>query len=202
MEENPSLVAYLRANPSFHVAQHGCFHDCFEFDRVNQAAATHLIERGTRRLYQAGFNRPQAFVAPHDRVSRAGLVAAARRFDVVSTGWFELGRQPRAWLPQYAWKKVRRAAHWQVGRTALLSHPGCLLSRARAPESILPAILRQIENQRLTVLVTHWWEYFEQDEPVPTFVDVLHETAAYLAKTPNLKVISFGELAQGGVPLS
>ena len=127
---------------------------------------------------------------------------AARRFDVVSTGWFELGRQPRAWLPQYAWKKVRRAAHWQVGRTALLSHPGCLLSRARAPESILPAILRQIENQRLTVLVTHWWEYFEHDEPVPTFVDVLHETAAYLAKTPNLKVISFGELAQGWVPLT
>jgi hypothetical protein len=182
MEENPALVAYLRANSGYHVAQHGCFHDCYEFDRVNHAEATDLIERGSRRLNQAGFNRPRAFVAPHDRVSRAGLVAVARRFDVVSTGWFELRRQPRAWLPQYAWKKARRAPHWQVGRTTLLSHPGCLLSRARAPDSILPSIRRQIENQRLTVLVTHWWEYFEQDDPVPAFVDVLHETAEYLLK--------------------
>jgi hypothetical protein len=202
MEENPALVAYLRANSGYHVAQHGCFHDCFEFDRVDQKAATHLMERGARRLHEAGFERPHAFVAPHDRFSRSGLAAAARRFEVVSTGWFELGRQPRAWWPHYAWKKARRAPHWKVGRTTLLSHPGCLLSRARAPETILPAIRRQVEGQRLTVLVTHWWEYFDNGQPVAAFIDVLHETAAYLAKTPNLRVISFGELARGGAPLS
>jgi hypothetical protein len=84
----------------------------------------------------------------------------------------------------------------------LLSHPGCLLSRARDPETILPAIRRQVEGQRLTVLVTHWWEYFDQGQPVSAFIDVLHETAAYLAKKPNLRVISFGELARDGAPLS
>lgn len=197
MEESPDLVAYLRANPGYHVAQHGCYHDCFEFDQVDTAAADHLMERGTRRLREAGFKRPQAFVAPHDRFSRSGLAAAARRFEVVSSGWFELGRQPRAWLPHYAWKKARRAPHWQVGRTTLLSHPGCLLSRARAPGSILPAIRRHVEGQRLTVLVTHWWEYFDAGEPVPAFIDVLHETAAYLATTPGLRVISFSNLADG-----
>ena len=200
--ENPALVAYLWANPGYHIAQHGCFHDCFEFDQVNEEAATDLMVRGALRLREAGFKRPRAFVAPHDRFSREGLVAAARRFEVVSTGWFELGRQPRAWLPHYAWKKACRAPHWRVGRTTLLSHPGCLLSRSRATESILPAIRRQVEGQRLTVLVTHWWEYFEANAPLPDFINVLHATAEYLATTPGVKVISFGELAAGGAPLN
>jgi len=202
MEESPALVAYLRSNPRYHLAQHGCYHDCFEFDQLDKTTAGELMARGTRRLREAGFKRPQAFVAPHDRLSRAGLGAAARQFEVVSTGWFELGRQPRAWLPQYAWKKARRAAHWQVGRTKLLSHPGCLLSRARAPESIMPAIRRQVEGQRLTVLVTHWWEYFDADIPIPRFIDVLHETADYLATTPGLRVISFADLAAGRAQLN
>ena len=201
MEQNPDLVAYLRANPGYHVVQHGCFHDCFEFDQVDAASAARLMDQGGRRLREAGFERPQTFVAPHDRLSRAGLVAAAQRFGVVSTGWFEWGRQPRAWLPQYAWKKARSAPHWRVGGTALLSHPGCLLSRNRPLASILPAIRSQVEAQGLTVLVTHWWEYFEAGEPEAAFIEVLHETAAYLASTPGVRVISFAELARGAAPL-
>jgi hypothetical protein len=201
MEENPDLVAYLQGNPGYHVVQHGCFHDCFEFDQVDAAAAARLMDQGGRRLREAGFERPHTFVAPHDRFSRAGLAEAAQRFEVVSTGWFEWGRQPRAWLPQYAWKKARRVPHWRVGGTALLSHPGCLLSRNRPVASILPAIRSQVEAQGLTVLVTHWWEYFEAGEPVDPFIDVLHETAAYLASTPGVRVISFGELAGGAVSL-
>jgi hypothetical protein len=201
MEENPDLVAYLRANPGYHVVQHGCFHDCFEFGRVDAAEAAELLDRGKRRLCEAGFDPPRAFVAPHDRFSRAGLASAAQRFEVISSGWFEWGRQPRSWWPRYAWKKARSAPHWRVGGTALLSHPGCLLSRNRPLASILPEIRRQVEGQRLTVLVTHWWEYYEAGVPGAAFVDVLHETAAYLSSTPGVRVISFGELAGGAAPL-
>ncbi len=195
LEENPALVAYLRDNPGYHIAQHGCFHDCFEFDGLDRAEAAARLERGTTRLREAGFGRPRAFVAPHDRLSRASLREAARRFDVVSTGWFEIGRQPRAWLHRYAWKKLRRAPHWRAGGAALLSHPGCLLSSARPVETILPAIRRQVEKERVTVLVTHWWEYFREGVPDVAFIDVLHATADYLAATPGLRVISFGDLA-------
>jgi hypothetical protein len=202
MEENPDLVAYLQANDGFHVAQHGCFHDCFEFDQLDRPAAIRLAELGAQRLREAGFTAPRTFVAPHDKVSRASLLAIARRFDVLSAGWFELGRQPRAWLPRYLWKKIRGAPHWRVGRTAMLSHPGCLLSYMRPTETILDAVKRQVEKQRLTVLVTHWWEYFRNGTPNRAFIDVLHETADYLATAPDLCVVSFDELADGRVPLT
>ncbi len=201
MEENPELVAYLKANDGFHIAQHGCHHDYLEFDRLDRRQADRLLDLGAQRLREAGFAAPRAFVAPYDRISRASLPAVARRFDVLSTGWFELGRQPRAWLPRYLLKKARRAPHWRTGRTAMLSHPGCLLSYTRSFDSMLDAVMRAVEKQRLTVLVTHWWEYFRNGRADEAFIDVLHEAANYLATAQGIKVISFDELAGGGVPL-
>jgi hypothetical protein len=202
MEENQELVAYLLANGGFHVAQHGCFHDYFEFDQLDQPTAVRLLELGAQRLREAGFAAPRTFVAPHDKISRASLLAIATRFDVLSTGWFELGRQPRAWWSRYLCKKIQRAPHWRVGRIAMLSHPGCLLSYLRPTGTILDAVKRQVEKQRLTVLVTHWWEYFKDGTPNRPFIDVLHETADYLASASDLRVISFDELADGRVPLT
>ncbi len=201
MEENPGLVTYLGTNPGLYVAQHGCFHDYFEFDQLDQWEAIRLVELGVQRLREAGFAAPRAFVAPYDRISRASLLAVARRFDILSTGWFELDRQPRAWWSRYLWKKIRSAPHWRAGRIVMLSHPGCLLSCTRPVDAILDAVRSQVEKQRLTVLVTHWWEYFRNGTPDQAFIDVLHETADYLATAPDLRVISFDELAGGGVPL-
>jgi hypothetical protein len=202
MEENPGLVSYLRENAGYHVAQHGCFHNYFEFDRLDRPAAARLVDLGSRRLREAGFAAPSAFVAPYDRISRASMLAVAHRFDILSTGWFEIGRQPRAWLPRYLFKKIRRVPHWRTNRMVMLSHPGCLLSHARPVDTILDAVRRPIARQRLTVLVTHWWEYFRDGTPDRAFIDVLHETAEYLAAAPDLRVISFDELAAGGVPLA
>jgi hypothetical protein len=57
-------------------------------------------------------------------------------------------------------------------------------------------------SRRLTVLVTHWWEYFTDGQPDEPFIEVLHETGNWLAKQPDVKVISFDDVAQGTVPLS
>jgi len=54
----------------------------------------------------------------------------------------------------------------------------------------------------LTVLVTHWWEYFRNGTHDQAFIDVLHETADYLATASDVRVVSFDELAEGGVPLT
>ena len=195
MEENPELVAYLCANSGFHFAQHGCFHDRFEFDCLDEPSAVRLLTLGSRRLREAGLPAPCAFVAPHDRLSRASLQAVARSFDVLSTGWFELGRQPRAWLPRYFIKKIRREPHWRVGRCAMLSHPGCLLSFTRPTDKMVEAVRSQVKKQQVTVLVTHWWEYFRGGVPDEAFIGALHETANYLATAPDIRVISFKELA-------
>jgi Uncharacterized protein conserved in bacteria (DUF2334) len=199
---NPTLVAYLRDNPGFHILQHGCHHDYLEFDCDTPAEVARRLEQGTQRLLEAGFPQPQTFVAPYDKLSRAGLLAVAQRFRVLSSGWYELRRLPFSWWPRYALKKLRHSPHWQVGSTLLLSHPGCLLSCHHTLSTMMGGIFHYLQHQRLTVLVTHWWEYFRNGCPDEPFIEFLHETAGYLATHPDLKVISFADLAEGNYPLN
>jgi hypothetical protein len=202
LAENRKLVDYLHANPGFKVVQHGCHHDFMEFDRPDQAEVAQRIERGTEFLLQAGFNRPETFVAPYDKLSRASLREVAQRFKVLSTGWFELNRLPYSWWPRYAVKKLWQNSHWQVGQTLLLTHPGCLLSYQRAYSTMLGGIVDCLNRNQVTVLVTHWWEYFRNNEPDQPFIDFLHETASYVATHPELEVISFSDLVNSRIRLN
>jgi hypothetical protein len=192
--ENAKLIRYLAANPAYHVAQHGCHHDYFEFDTSCGSEIKRRLERGTRLLQEAGFPKPETFVAPYDRMSRSSLRFIVRQFDIVSTGWFELGRIPWTLLPSYALKKLRRQQHWRAGRTLLLSHPGCLLSCHRDYARILENIAKAIRERTVTVLVTHWWEYFRDNEPDEAMIRVLHQTAEYLAGVRELRVVTFAQL--------
>jgi hypothetical protein len=202
MADNPNLVNYLRDNSHYHVVQHGCHHDCFEFDRKSPSDIAARLEHGTKLLAAAGFPRPVTFVAPHDKLSRASYREVARRFQVISSGWFELERLPITWWPKYVAKKARHTPHWQVNGTLLLSHPGCLLSAQRDYNSMLDQIIRSVHSRKVTVLVTHWWEYFANGRPNEPFIRVLHQTADYLASDKDLKVISFTELANSGLELN
>lgn len=199
---NPALVSYLHDNPGYHVLQHGCHHDCFEFGRKSPGEVSRRIADGGACLREAGWTAPETFVAPHDRLSPAAFREVARRFRVVSTGWFELRRLPRAWWPLYTLKKLRRESHWRIGRTLLLSHPGCLLSWHRRRDQIREQIALQLKQRRVTVLVTHWWEYFPATGPDESFIAVLHQTAEDLAKDPGVKVITFRDLVEDSIPLN
>jgi hypothetical protein len=204
--ENAPLVRYLRENPLFRVVQHGCSHDSVggqrEFDHPDAGEIARRLDEGGRALESAGLGRPEVFVAPYDRLSKQSLQAAAERFRVISTGWFEWRRLPEAWLARYALKKIRRAPHWRVGRVALLSHPGCHLSHFRKPEEILPEIEASIKQRRVTVLVTHWWEYFPDGQENAGFISALHETARHLAGRPDVRVISFRDIAEENIALN
>jgi hypothetical protein len=195
LAQNRELVEYLHHNQGYRIVQHGCYHDPHEFDRTDRGEVIRRIELGTQRLAEAGFTGVRSFVAPHDKISRVAYQELARRFGVISTGWFEWGRLPLAWRPRYLWKKISGAPHWRVGRTRLLSHPGCLLSYTRPTDQMLVSIQQAIGRGELTVLVTHWWEYFRDGRPDEPFIRALHRTADYLASRPDIKVISFDELA-------
>ena len=197
---NPELVGYLRGNPGYHIVQHGCHHDHLEFDRLDRAEAARRIERGAQVLTEAGFGRPRTFVAPYDKLSRGSVEAVAARFGVLSTGWFEWRRLPFSWWPRFAVKKITKADHWRIGRTRLLSHPGCLLSCQRPRQSILDTIKRRVESRPLTVLVTHWWEYFRDGHPDEPLIDVLHQTADYLGRHRDVKTILFDDVAKEPAP--
>lgn len=194
---NVELVNYLHENPGFRIIQHGLHHSFQEFAAGSSATIDAKLERGTQLLLEAGFPPPSAFVAPQDRFSPAALQATARRFNVISTGWFEWKRLPGAWWPRYALKKLFRQAHWRVGRTLLLSHPGCLLSCYRDYSTIVEKVLRHVQGNRLTIVVTHWWEYFRDGRPDEKFIRVLHEVGRHLANAPDIRVISFHDLSAG-----
>jgi hypothetical protein len=199
---NAPLVRYLLDNPGYQIVQHGCHHDPFEFDRNSASYISHRLEHGTSQLMEAGFPRPQTFVAPHDKLSRAALRHVAGRFRVLSTGWFELRRLPLTWWPEYLAKRIRHAPHWRVGRTILLSHPGCLLSCHRNYDAMFDEVVRNIESRRLTVLVTHWWEYFRDGHPDDRFIPLLRHVAEYLSTRSDISVIPFSDLAEGRVTLN
>jgi len=63
---------------------------------------------------------------------------------------------------------------------------------------MLETVKQSVASRRLTVLVTHWWEYFPDGKPDEAFIGILHETAAWLADQPDVKVISFDDVASGG----
>src|SRR5690242_786726 len=67
VSDRPELVRYLKENPGYRVVQHGCHHDCFEFDRNSVPEISERLERGLGLLVEAGFSRPATFVAPHDK---------------------------------------------------------------------------------------------------------------------------------------
>jgi hypothetical protein len=196
------LVGYIRSEPGYHVAQHGCHHDILEFGSSDKGEMARRLDRGAGLLREAGFAKPSAFVAPYDRLSRVAFVETAARFDVVSTGWFEARRIPLRWAPAYALKKLTHRAHWRAGGAYLLSHPGCLLSFHRPRGPMLASVRRAVEGASLTVLVLHWWEFFRDGAPDDGLIAVLHEVAGWLASRPDIRVVSFGDVARGTVPLS
>ena len=198
LAQNRALVDYLHANPAYHIVQHGCYHDTFEFDRTDRAEIVRRLDRGAQRLREAGFNHVNAFVAPHDKLSSVAYEEVAKRFGVISTGWFEWRRLPLAWRPRYLLKKISGKPHWNAGRTVLLSHPGCLLSYRRSFDTMLDEITRAMARSEVTVLVTHWWEYFRDGKPDEEFIRVLHSVADYLASRPDITVTTFNALAEQG----
>lgn len=195
LAENRPLTRYLHENPGYAIVQHGCHHDTFEFDRPDRAEVVRRLDRGRQRLREAGFGHVHAFVAPHDRLSRVAYDEVVRRFRVISTGWFELRRLPMAWRLRYLLRKLSGRPHWRVGRTLLLSHPGCLLSYQHPYDTMLAGIQRALKRNEVTVLVTHWWEYFRNGVPDEAFIRVLHQTAEFLASQPDIQVTTFNALA-------
>jgi hypothetical protein len=195
------LVDYIRSEPGYHVAQHGCHHDIFEFGGSDRRELAGRLDRGAHLLREAGFTPSGAFIAPYDRLSRAAFVEVAARFDVISTGWFEAGRVPLRWWASYALKKLGRREHWRAGGKCLLSHPGCLLSFHRSRETMLESVRNAVDRATLTVLVSHWWELFRGGVPDDKLIGVMHEVADWLASRSDVRVVTFGDVASGDVPI-
>jgi hypothetical protein len=192
--KNQDLVNYLKKNPGYCIAQHGCHHDYHEFMIDDQQEIRRRLKRGQDLLKQAGFSQPKTFVAPHDQLSLNAIYEAAKQYPIISTHWFQIERLPLKWWPQYLVKKMTQAPHWKVGHTLLLSHPPCYLAENKPLESMLQEIKLSIQQRSLTILITHWWAYFKIPKISQAFISILHELADYLSNDPNICVLSFDDL--------
>ena len=67
---------------------------------------------------------------------------------------------------------------------------------------MLKSVMDHLASHQLTVLVTHWWEYFRDDRSDQEFIDVLHKIGDCLAANQELKVISFSDLVDGRLTLN
>ncbi len=188
------LLGFLKKHPQIHLLHHGCRHTYMEFETPNREQVDALLEEGSRCFREAGLNAPTTFVAPYDRFSRQSMGVIAQHFSIISSGWYEARRLPLAWWPHYLRKKWSKEPHWKVGGTRLLTHPGCYLSYHKPRHQILPLIEKAIAQQEVTVLVTHWWEYFRDGKPDEKLIQVLHEVGAYLRDRSDLEVVSFADL--------
>jgi hypothetical protein len=192
---NQKLVCYLKENSGYNIVQHAYHHEFVngepEFDIHDRADIARRLDLGMQSLLEAGFTKPQTFVAPYDRITRESYMELANRFKVISTGWFEWRRLPTQWWKGMLAAKIQRRKHWQVKGVTLLSHPGCLLSYQRPYETMLENIKKSVRSNQLTVLVTHWWEFFREGERDDRFIRVLHETANFLANDPEIRVVRF-----------
>jgi hypothetical protein len=47
----------------------------------------------------------------------------------------------------------------------------------------------------------HWWEFFRGGVPDEKLIGIAHEVADWLASRQDVRVVSFDDVAKGGVPL-
>ena len=70
--QTTASCSIFKANPGYHVVQHGCRHDFLEFTRMGRAELAQRLERGSELLVEAGFPKPYTFIPPYDRISAGG----------------------------------------------------------------------------------------------------------------------------------
>lgn len=191
---NPKLIEYLRGNPGYHFAQHGYYHDFLEFTSTNTQELANRLDQGIRFFQEAGLPRANVFVAPQDKLSKEAVVEIKKRFPILSTSWFQRDQIPISWWPHYAMKKLLHRDHWRMGNTLFLTRPVQQISYLQPYETILERVKQQLKTRKLSILLTHWWEFFREGKRDDRLIDILHQVADYLANDPTIKVISFEDL--------
>jgi Uncharacterized protein conserved in bacteria (DUF2334) len=200
---NRELTDYLQRNSGYQINQHGYQHDFQEFNMADPKEIARRLDGGLDYFREAGFARPRAFIAPHDVISRPALYQIAKRFPIISKNWYELSGVPLSWWPSYLMKKFNKTEHWTVGHTLLLGRPKPYLADDyESFDHLLEDIKKVISTRRVTVLITHWWSFFKNQERGDRLKRVLHQAADYFVSDPNIKVISFGDLIDQQIPLN
>ncbi|MPM87214.1 hypothetical protein SDC9_134308 [bioreactor metagenome] len=163
---NRELTEYLRELPEADFLMHGFSHrgeaGRYEFESPDRRELERKLAEG-KAIFREAFGRePDTFVAPQDQYSPVALELLKREFRTFSLGWIDRRKLPYRCWPAYLRMKLEKRNYLHCGKLLLLEHPGCVFSRFRAPEQMMPRLEASVRAHRLTVIVTHHWEFYDE----------------------------------------
>ena len=166
------LSRWLRAHSGeVDVLAHGLSHRRLrggtELGALDAGEADRLLVQSRDILHAALGRAPAGFVAPWDALSRGALVAATRRFSLVSTGWVDVRRLPFTAWPAHVHERLARREALRVGDAWVVRHRGGRFDAQSAPESV-PSVLDELaRGAPVAVIVLHHWMFWDLPAPHP-----------------------------------
>lgn len=164
IEENKTLVDFIRQSEWIEVAQHGFTHEGIrpflpEFLTEHREEIISRLEKGKSLLTQVFGREPLFFVPPCDQVSPTAMKEIRLRYWGIS-----LSRISHRVLPWYLWAKFkwgkwqgRFLLHWQ--KFMILQHPGMDLSFSDWEWDTIRLQLHSVRD--VLVLPLHSWKFFD-----------------------------------------
>lgn len=193
---NSELTSYLRANPGFHIAQHGCHHERAEFARHSRLEIGRRLSQGAALLLNAGLGYPIAFVPPDDRLSSTAFDEVTSRYRVLYCRRSLWGSVPLKRWPANLLRRLRHSSSWRAGSASVLDLASDVLTRRMRAPDLVEAVKGVVEETSLAVLVTQWWRYFPLGRADLKAIAALHDVARWLVLEPDIDVVSFADLAR------
>jgi hypothetical protein len=133
-----------------------------ELGALDEDEADERLVQGRDILCTALGRYPTGFVAPWDALSRGALVAATRRFSLVSAGWVGFPRLPPSAWPAHVVERLRRSEALRVGPAWVVRHRGGRFDGRSDPASV-PGVLDELaKGADAAVIVLHHWMFWDR----------------------------------------
>jgi len=177
-DDNKDLLEWFASmGDCVEILQHGYDHAPIgkrnEFGIYDRKIVADKLDRGQAILRRYFRCAPEFFVAPCDAVTLASLKEIKKRFKGISLWQFDKFMSIAVDIKRcFSLSALREdiSAVASMRRTEvsffcwqdfmICTHPGYIFSRLEKPEKIEQAFHKALNNNRIVVLVNHYWEYF------------------------------------------
>jgi len=200
IDENGALIAYLRNIKNAEFLLHGYAHfgipPAYEFENDDKNVIMDKLAKGKEILQRAFGQIPSTFVAPQDKYSPAAFKIIKENFEIFSLGWIDKTRIGTKLKVKYNWMKLTKNNYIKEGGMAIFEHPGCLFSKFKSTEETMKQLDHYIEQHKITIIVTHHWEFYEEGRPNQKLIDAFVSKIKALHQSSKYQFITFSQLAK------
>jgi len=199
IDKNRELIAYLKNIENGEFLLHGYTHfgipPAYEFENNDKDVIIDKLTKG-REIFKRAFGQtPATFVAPQDKYSPTAFQIIKENFEIFSLGWIDKTRIDTKLKAKYYWMKLTKNNYIKEGNMAIFEHPGCLFSKFKSTEETMKQLDHYIAQHKVTIIVTHHWEFYEDDKPNQKLIDAFVSKIKALHQSNKYQFITFSQLA-------